>query len=341
MPFHSIVIEGGDQVGKGDVTHYLLKNLCERNVPIRKLSFPLYSSPFGAIVRKTLEQGFVGIPKVEKTIGTKRELELKMVSYALNRLEALESILGRFQNSEGYFLLDRSTYSLALTIAYGLGGVKSISKDEVSGLIETGLSFEKLFVQTLDMDKCVLHLMADYGKEGWKKTRTDGDLYEKKEVQEVADDVYNEIANIVGSGWNRVYTKEKGEFRNRNVIYAEVYQIVDTLNLPTTGAIDNPIYDIREVASDVYNVDITDFDLFKKYSQNIKEDNNDKNKETYQFAYKIAQYIVDNTEKVTFRNKDVKKNVKDLLDFYPEMFDLIRYHFNDDFVEKIKEGIYD
>ena len=340
MSFHSIVIEGGDQVGKGDVTHYLLRTLCEKNIPIHKLSFPLYSSPFGAIVRRNLEQGFLGIPKLEETIGTKRELELKMVAYALNRLEALESLLRHLKNVDTYLLLDRSTYSLALTIAYGLGGVKSISKDDVNDLINTGLSFENLFLETLDMKKCVLHLIAEHGKEGWKKSRTDGDLYEKKEVQEVADDVYNELANIVGEGWNRVYTKKNGEFRDREDIYNDVDKIIDTLNMPKTGSLDNPIYDIKELARDVYSVDVMKFDLFKKYFRNIKEDRNDRNKETYQFAYKIADYIVDNTEQVTFNNDDVKQNVKDLLDFYPEMFDLIKYHFNDDFVEKIKEGIY-
>lgn len=341
MSFHSIVIEGGDQVGKGDVTNYLLHSLCKQNIPIRKLSFPLYASPFGAIVRKNLEQGFVGIPKIEEIIGTKRELELKMIAYALNRLEALESILRRLENSNAYFVLDRSTYSMALTIAYGLGGIKSIERSDVKTLIDTGLNFEKLFLKTFDMDKCVLHLIADYGKEGWKKSRTDGDLYEKREIQEVADDVYNELANMVGLGWNKIYTKKGGKFREREDIYSEVNEIVNSLNFPQTKKLDNPIYDIKEVSQDVYNVDIANFDFFKKYFKNIEEDDNDKNKETYKFAYKIAEHIVNETKEVSFNNKDVKKNVRDLLDQYPEMFDLVEYHFNGNFVEKIKKAVYD
>ncbi|HCC68125.1 TPA: hypothetical protein DEP90_02905 [Patescibacteria group bacterium] len=341
MSFHSVVIEGGDQVGKGDVTQYLLESLCKRNIPIRKLSFPLYSSPFGAIVRKNLEEGFSGIPKIEKIIGTKRELELKMIAYALNRLETLESILRRLEKTEAYFILDRSTYSIALTIAYGLGGIKSIKRNDVRSLIDTGLNFEKLFLKTFDMDKCVLHLMADYGKGGWKKSRTDGDLYEKKEIQEVADDIYNELADIVGSGWNRVYTKKNGEFRDRGTIYSEVDEIVDALNMPKTKKLNNPIYDIKEVAQDVYNIDVTDFEFFKKYFKNIEEDNNDKNQETYKSAYKIAEHIVKETKKVSFNNQYVRENVRNLLDLYPEMFDLVEYHFNRGFVKKIKEGLYD
>jgi len=340
MGFRSIVIEGGDQIGKGDVTHYLLRSFPDKNINIFKISFPMYSTPFGYIVRKTLKKGFSEIKEVKNIIGTRREIELRMITYALNRLEALESILRRLDGKDAYFLLDRSPYSSALTISYGLGGLKSIKKNEVRNLIELGLSFEQPFINILNTKECILHLMADFGETGWKRSRTDGDLYEVKDIQEVADDVYAEIANIVGEGWNRIYTKENGEFRNRVNIYKEVDKVINALSYNSKGNGSGSIYDVLEVAEDVYNVKLSNLESYKRYFKNIEEDSNEKNKETYELACEIADYTVKNCGDVIFENKEVKNNAKKLLDLYPEMFILLNYHFGNEFTQKIKEGIY-
>ena len=341
MGFRSIVIEGGDQIGKGDVTHYLLRSFSDKKINIFKISFPMYSTPFGYIVRKTLKNGFSEVKDVKDIIGTKREIELRMIIYALNRHEALESILRHLGNKDVYFLLDRSPYSSALTISYGLGGLKSIKKNEVRDLVKLGLSFEQPFINTLNTEECVLHLMADFGETGWKRSRTDGDLYEVKGIQEVADDVYAEIASIVGKGWNRIYTKENGEFRNRIDIYKEVDKVVDALSYNSEENGSGSIYDVLKVAEDVYNVKLSNLESYKRYFKNIEEDSNEKNKETYELACEIAQYTVKNCDNVIFKNKEVKNNAKKLLDLYPEIFMLLNYYFGNEFTQKLKEGIYE
>jgi len=340
MNFRSVPIEGRDQIGKGDVTQHLMQEFTKREINIHKISFPVYSTPFGGIVRKTLENGFVGIPELKDICGTPRELELKMAGYALNRLEALDSVLRRFNEKEEYFLLDRSPYSQALTIAYGLGGVGSIKKEEVADLVEWGMDFEKLFINTFNATECVLHLKADYGKTGWRKTREDGDLYEVKEIQEVADVVYEEIASFVGKGWNCVYTKKNGEWRDRRDIYREVNGIIDRLGYKSSHPCARPIFDILEIAQDVYNTDVSNLESYQRYFMNIEIDDNERNRETYRLAYEIAGDIIKNCKYVKFHDAEVMDSVREILGLYPEMFILLDYYWGENFMNKLKEGIY-
>jgi thymidylate kinase len=339
--FNSVVIEGGDQIGKGDVTHHLLKKFSKERINVYKLSFPIYSSPFGTIVRKTLKQGFKDIAELNSIIETRREIELNMVGFALNRLEALDSILRRFKNKEAYFLLDRSPYSMAVTISYGLASTQGVQKDDVEDLIKIGFSLDQLFLKTLNARECIIHLMAHYGKIGWEKSRTDGDLYETKEVQEVVDGIYYKIAQKVGKGWSKIYTKQKGEFKKRREIYKEVENVVDSLTWKPSTDGKSSIYDILEIAQDIYGVDISELDQYKKYYRNIKEDDNEKNKETYELAYKIGRYISQNCKTIEFQNKEVKQHVGEILNMYPEYFSAIKHYYGQEFTDKLLEEVHD
>jgi thymidylate kinase len=339
--FNSVVIEGGDQIGKGDVTHHLLKKFSKERINVYKLSFPIYSSPFGTIVRKTLKQGFKDIAELNSIIETRREIELNMVGFALNRLEALDSILRRFKNKEAYFLLDRSPYSMAVTISYGLASSQGVQKDDVEDLIKIGFSLDQLFLETFNATECVIHLVADYGKIGWIKSRTDGDLYETKEVQEVVDGIYYKIAQKVGKGWSKIYTKQKGEFKKRREIYKEVENVVDSLTWKPSTDGKSSIYDILEIAQDIYGVDISAFDQYRKYYRNIKEDDNEKNKETYELAYKIGRYISQNCKTIEFQNKEVKQHVGEILNMYPEYFSAIKHYYGQEFTDKLLEEVHD
>ncbi len=341
MNYHSVIIEGRDQIGKGDVTHHLLKKIGKERINVHKLSFPIYSSPLGTLVRKTLEQSFKNIPELKSIIETRREIELKMVEFSLNRLEALDSILRRFKNKEAYFLLDRSPYSMAVTISYGLGGITSTQKQEVKDLINLGLKFDQLFLKTFNATECVIHLMANYGESGWIKSREDGDLYEVREVQEVVDDIYDKIGKKVGKGWSKIYTKKEGRFRKREDIYKEVENVIDSLTWKSSTDGKSSIYDILEIAQDIYGVDISELDQYKKYYRNIKEDDNKKNKETYELACKIGGYISQNCKKIVFQNEEVKKNIRNLLNKYPEYFSIIEHYYGQEFTSKLSKGIHE
>lgn len=332
-------MEGGDQIGKGEVTEYLLKKLQKERIPVCKLSFPMYSTPFGYLVRKTLEEGFFDIPQLKEIIGTRRELEVKISLFVINRLEVLESILRRFGNSKAYFLLDRSPYSQAVTIAYGLGGLKSIKEGEVGELIKLGFKLENLFLKTLGLSECVLHLKADYGKKGWVKARSDNDLYEIKSVQDKVDSIYERMGEIVGDGWYRIYTKRNGEFRNRQDIQKEVDVVVDSLNFKSVANSKSEIFDVLQVAEYIYGVDLKDLQAYKKYFRNIELDDNEKNKETYSLAYEIGKYIVKKSKRVCFKDINVKKNIKLFLRLYPEVLFLLEYYFGIEFLEEFRRGL--
>lgn len=337
--YRAICIEGGDQIGKGDITNYLLGKLESQGVKVCKVSFPMYSAPFGTIVRKTLEEGFPRTLDIGKTEETKRGLEVKMMLFALNRLEALESILRNFKNKKAYFLLDRSPYSHAVTISYGLGGLKCITSQEVKELVQLMFKSEQLFIKKLGLCECVIHLMADHGKKGWKKERSDGDLYEVRDVQKVVDDVYAKIGDIVGSGWNRIYTKKQGVFRERKDIYKEVDQVVQALSLESSPDALSEIYDISQVARGIYGMDISGLENYKEYFENIKIDDNERNKETYKLACEIGKYVANNCPRVMFEDTEVRGNIKEIVESYPEIFSLVEYHLGKEFLNKFKRSL--
>lgn len=332
-------IEGGDQIGKGDVTDYLFRKLNEEDINVFKLSFPMYATPFGTIVRKTLEEGFPKTLDIVKTEGTKRGIEIKMMLFALNRLEALGSILSNFKNKETYFLLDRSPYSHAVTISYGLGGLKCIRQREVDDLVRLMFKSEQLFLEKLGLSECVIHLMADHGKEGWRKERSDGDLYEVKEVQKIVDDIYAKIGRVVGSGWNRIYTKKQGDFREREDIYKEVDEVVGTLSLESSTDSESEIYDVLRVVKDIYGVDVTTLEIYRRYFENIRIDDNERNKETYHLACQIGKYVAKNSPYVEIRDVEVKDNIKEIVGSYPEIFTLVGYYLGEKFLGKFKKAL--
>lgn len=332
-------MEGGDQIGKGEVTDYLFKKFQKEKISIYKLSFPMYSTPFGYLVRKSLEDGFFNISQLKEIVGTRRELEVKIALFAINRLEVLESILRKFGSSKTYFLLDRSPYSQAVTIAYGLGGLKSIKEGEVDELIKLVFKLENLFLKTLGLSECVLHLKADYGKKGWVKTRSDNDLYEIKSVQEKVDSIYERMGGIVGDGWYRIYTKKNGEFRSRQDIQKEVDIVVDSLNFKSVANSKSEIFDVLQVAEYIYGVDLKNVETYRKYFRNIELDDNERNKETYSLAYEIGEYIVKKSKKVYFMDINVKKNVKLFLRLYPEVLFLLEYYFGIKFLKEFRGGL--
>lgn len=337
--YRSVCIEGGDQIGKGDVTNYLLGKFERDNVKIFKLSFPMYSTPFGTIVRKTLEEGFPSIPEIRMIEDSKRGLEVKMMLLAINRLEALESILATFKNKKAYFLLDRSPYSHAVTISYGLGGLKCILNEGVDKLVNLMFNTEKLFIEKLGLSECVIHLMADYGKRGWVKERSDGDLYEVREVQKVVDDVYSKIADIVGFGWSRIYTKSKGVFRNREDIYKEVDGVLGSFKFEKSVKPKSEIHDILQVARDVYRMDISELDSYSEYFENIEIDDNERNRETYKLACEIGRYIANNCPSVTFNDPDVRDNIGEIIKMYPEVLALVESHLGGGFLNKFNDSL--
>jgi thymidylate kinase len=339
MNFQSVVFEGGDQVGKGDASNTFTNNLMKENVDIKRLAFPMYSTPIGSVIRKFLKEGVSQIDSFKNIVGTRRELEIRMMIYALNRLEALESILRHSEDFNGIYVFDRSPYSNALTISYGLGGLKNITKDDVKSLVRLGYDSEELLIKTLNLENCVIHLKSDNGIDGWKASRLDdADLLESKDVQEVADFVYSEFEKLVGDGWNTVLTKIDGKWRGREDIFKDINTFVKNRIDIKKGDGCIKIYDSLDVCKDLYGVDIGNLDNYSKYVKAIEECDKDT---MYREALEVARYITERCEEVSIYNEEVLKNMRSILDSYPEILDLLEYYLGKYFVENLKASIYE
>ncbi|MCD4756362.1 hypothetical protein K8R20_01975 [bacterium] len=339
MEFKSVAFEGSDQVGKGDATQRFCNHMIEKKIPVTRIAFPIYASPIGSLIRMFLKEGIGDVKKLKNIEGTKRELEVRMMMYALNRFEALESILRYSEKYDGIFLFDRSPYSNALTIAYGLGGLKNISREGVKGLVKLGFESEKLMIEKLGLKNCVIQLKADNGVRGWEVARPeDADLYESKDVQEVANYVYANWAKLVGDGWNIVYTKRNGKWRDKEVIYKEVWDIASkNLELEKANEGEVKSFDIIDIAKDLYGCDVSELEGVDRYYKAIEESD----KATmYDEALGIREYIVKHTSEVKFENKEVLSQVRSILEKYPECLDLMEHYLGNHFVDKFKAEIF-
>ncbi|MCD4811220.1 hypothetical protein K8R14_01240 [bacterium] len=339
MKFQSIVFEGGDQVGKNDATYELSTKLMSENIPVLQLCFPSYASPIGSVIRLFLKHGVDDIESFNQIVGTKREIEIRMMMYVLDRLQALESILRGSKKKEGVLLFDRSPYSNALTIAYGLGGVKSITKKDIRELVKLGFEADQLMIQKLNLTNCVIHLQSSHGDGGWKPSRSDdADKYEVREIQEMADFVYNQFAKLVGDGWEKVLTKENGIWRKREDINSDIRELVDSrMELVGSKNAKFEIFDIIDIARDMYGVDIAEMEEVKRYYKAMGESD----KETiYKEGIEISKYITLHSKKVTFEDKEVLREFRSLLKRYPECLDLMEYYLNKDFVDKFKVAVF-
>ncbi len=104
MPARFIVLEGIDQSGKKTQSSLLVRRLEREGFRATALTFPVYASPSGRIIR-----GFL--------LG-RRKLPSEAVHmlYSLNRWENKESMIGQLESSE-FVVADRYTPS---NIAYGM-----------------------------------------------------------------------------------------------------------------------------------------------------------------------------------------------------------------------------
>lgn len=120
MPSRLIAIEGIDQAGKKTQTGLLAKRLRSERFTVSVLSFPIYSTSSGRLIRSFLS----GKTRPSPTV-------LHML-YSLNRWEKAELIAGELKRSD-FVLCNRYTPS---NLAYGVA--RGLSVDWLWGL-DTGL----------------------------------------------------------------------------------------------------------------------------------------------------------------------------------------------------------
>lgn len=344
MNYQSVVIEGGDQVGKGDTCCSLISQLEDENIPIYRLSFPQYATPFGHLIRRVLTED------KRDDIG-KRDIEIREMLFALDRLQAAESILRRFNKAEGILLWDRSPFSNALTISYGLTKVNNFSKDDVKELAGLGLSMEDFLINTFNLNNCVVELVKRDSY--WSSSRNGGeDQYESKDVQERVSEVYEIFSNIVGDGWSRVFVDKEGKnknemtnipnWRDREDRDSEVFTFIkqrislDKLKDSEKSVVER--IDVVDIAKNIYGVDITDIKTVSDFY--LALDENDKN-QIYEKGADIAKYIVSKSKEINFENQAVVDSIRNIIDAYPECLSIIEYYYGNKFRGDFEESIYD
>jgi thymidylate kinase len=340
----SVVIEGVDQIGKGDVVKELVNEFQSEKISVCTFSFPQYATPLGFAVRRFLSEGVEGLEYIE---GSRRELEVRMMVFALDRLQALESILRVSKSKRSIFLFDRGPFSNALTIAYGSAKLENFSKQDMQELAELGYTMENYLIKKLNLDNCVIQLVEERdeinGNEIWKPSRVEGeDQYETEAVQRKAEIVYMEFKRIVNDGWKEVASKKNGEWIPRKERNKAVRQFIDTriktsdLSNSKKTTIEN--FNVKEIAKSIYGLDISNWQETEPFYYALME--NDK-KILYELGEVIANRIVSQCENVTIKDEGVKGAMYNIVERYPECFTLLDQYYGVKFVEKLRKAIYE
>jgi thymidylate kinase len=341
MEFNSIVMEGTDQVGKADTSHDLSQELLSQGVPICTFSFPQYATPFGGAIRLFLKDGVDEIEELKNIKDSRREIEVRMMMYALDRLQALESILRAPNTNNAILLLDRGPYSNALTIAYGLSAVKNISDMDVKEMVNLGFEKEQYLIQTLNLDKCIIQLVANFGKEGWKSIRDGGeDQYEKMEVQERANEVYLEFSNLVRDGWRRVITKEDGKWEHRGDRNGEILSFVeeryDLSKIRSSATPKLQSIDVLDIAKDMYGLEISQRKDVKDFYRALKENEKEA---IYEKGLGIGEFVALECKEIHIKDSGVRNAMYNIINDYPECLVLLERYYTKSFVQKLIKAI--
>jgi len=334
--YRTIICEGGDQVGKADAILTFTKKMLEMKVPVTYASFPIYATPIGVCIRLFLRQG---LPDANFT--KEESLKIKMALYALNRLEFMDILLSRPQYKDTVILLDRSPYSNAITLAYGIANVEQLSTPEkIEELVEYALNLEAFMTTRLNTEQCVVQMVSD--TKGWDNVRNEkADLYENQLVQEISNKTYQLYAEKVGKGWKQVTTKTKSGWRDREEIFKDIYDFaIQRLGEMKKGRekIVNLAYEIgiAEILKSMYKGWELPEGLVTQHLRSIKENDKDIMHDT---ACVIGVQVGISTKFVNIRHNEVGEVMANILNDNPGIFDVLEYFISKDFVIKFKRGL--
>ncbi len=331
--FKSIDIEGSDQVGKGDAVKNLAQEYCNNGIETTVVSLPYYASPIGYCIRTALKEGFNTDMNIEK----EREVHIKMSLFALNRLEILNSILSNPSN--GLYLFDRGPFSNALTIAYAL--TEGQNGNEIEDLADKALDLDRYFRDMLNIDRCVIRLQTE--EQQWTQSRSEkADLYEKSDVQEKSKEVYSIFEQRIGDGWKNITTKKSSGWRKRDDIKNDCIDFASS-RLHIYGKRHRlariPQYlGIEEVQTYLYHGSNVNLELREAWlgalKENCKED-------IYKLSKDISESIVDSVKRIKWYNKDIKNEIKRIIELNPEVLYVFEYMYGERFLVKFLNSLND
>jgi thymidylate kinase len=325
--------EGGDQCGKGDAILTFRKKFLEKGVSITYSSFPMYSTPFGTSIRKFLNNGMEAF-----NFDSKRELKIKMALYALNRLEFLDIILtdNKFKNT--LILLDRSPFSNAVTLAYGIVNIEKLSNKEIREYVEYAFWLEKLMIRKLKLKDCVVQMIAL--NKSWDNLREGGqrDINENNDIQAMTEKTYDLFQDEVGEGWKKIVTKMDKGWADREDIFKDIYNFV----VSRYGEFNLEVFpkdysvNVEEVISNSYpgtRVSRNDIENYMEALVNNKKD------KMYVYSIKIGEQIASTTDNFIIQDKNVQKMFYLILKDLPEIYIVLEEYLNVNFSKLVKQSV--
>ncbi len=324
--------EGADQVGKADAILNLRNRLANNSISVTYSSFPIYASPFGTTIRLFLKNGINNL-----NISHMDELRVRMTLFALDRLEFLDVLLSNEKYKDTFVILDRSCFSNALTIAYGMSSFKDITEKDAEELVKNNLEFESFMIKALNLKKCVVQLISKENK--WGNIRSkNADQHERREVQEMSDYTYSLYAKKVGEGWNQIVTKDLDGWRDREEISNEIFDAIHRSfgKVEKSKNFVNYHISIKEVLSDIYpNSKYSKKDLDEYLDALI---NNDKDR-MYEYGIKIGKDTASSCPAVILRNEDVRNEFRRLIDMNPKILDVLGNFVGENFCIKLLKAL--
>lgn len=327
-----LCVEGGDQVGKGDATSRILNELESEHVNITYSSFPVYATPVGTVIRSLLKNGCP-----EEVLSAESNLDVRMALFALNRMEFMDVYLSNEKYWDTLLVLDRSPYSNAVTIGYGISLQSDWNREQVQEYIDKAMNYDSLMISKLGLDRCVVQLKSQ--EDEWKNIRGEGtDQYEKKDVQERCSEVYSMYKDIVGSGWNDVVTKSNDGWRSRDEIWSDI----DKILWDTYGAMgeirQGDRYDIgfKEIVEGMYPKAVYDKKSYSIYNKGLKGNVKEL---MYSEGLKLGEQVANSCINIRFKSPLVRDEFRRVVLEVPEVMNVFAYFLGGSFVDKLKRGL--
>jgi len=333
--YRVVSCEGGDQCGKADAILGFLKRFQERGVSITYSSFPIYASPFGTVIRKFLKNGLddFNFPPME-------ELKIKMALYALDRLQFLDVVLSNPEYKKTLILLDRSSFSNAVTLAYGIVNIKDFRrKEDMNSFLRYAFWVDSLMIRKLGLKNCVVQMVSS--DNSWENVRgEEHDINENTDVQRITEETYKIHQEKVGDGWKRIVTKTKDGWVDREEIFKNIYDFVvkryGEFNLEVFPK--KLVINIEEILENSYPSAVVKKEDIKKYLEAL----NGNDKDTmHEYGIRIGEQIGLSTKEFILRDKEVQQMFVKILrrKSDADILDVVEKYLGKGFRNKITESV--
>lgn len=333
--FKCVAFEGGDQAGKADAVLTFCKKALEKGHSLTYASVPMYASPFGSAIHLMLKNGLEPVKIAD--LDEKKELKLVMTMFVCDRLQFMNVLLSDEKYKNTLLVLDRSPFSNAVTIAYGIARMKSLGSKDIKELIDFAFEIEDFMISKLNLNNCVVELISL--QHNWNNLRTkDVDRNESSDVQANCRQAYGEFEKKVGNGWKKIVTRGEDGWRDRGDIFKDVYTFV----LERYGKLEkgkNPELldiNIQELLEKVYIGTNIQPGEVQGYMNNLKENGKEA---MYEAGEKLAKKCVKECEEIRIETDIVRNAYLKIVKEMPEILDIVSYYTDPVFKDKFSKAI--